>query len=453
MSRPAYDAIVLGAGIVGAACARALAGKKQRVAVVERDIIGGGATAAGMGHVVVMDDSAAQFALTRYSRQLWSELFEVLPADCECEACGTLWAAADAEEMDAVFVKKRSYEQAGVRAEVLDAAAIKDAEPHLRPGMAGGLRVPDDGVVYPPCVARWMIEQAQALGAELVLGNAAVTIDDGGVTLADGTRLAAGKIVVAAGMHASRLLRELPIRPRKGHLVITDRYPGFARHQIVELGYVKSAGAATGDSVAFNLQPRRTGQLLLAIRRRFGGNSLALAAADDRPRFTLHARFGANESNSCLDGTPRRHARQAAAYRPLLRCEERPSRNRARRLGDHYRDRHGGNDRSALSWPRPGDSAGALLARAVLAGEKNVNTTVSVLINEKPGKVSAGWTVAAALDFAGVNVLRKSVGGEPRGPMCGMGICFECRVTINGQSHQRACQTLCSEGMEIVTDA
>ena len=82
-----------------------------------------------------------------------------------------------------------------------------------------------------------------------------------------------------------------------------------------------------------------------------------------------------------------------------------------------------------------------------------MNTTVSVLINEKPGKVSAGWTVAAALDFAGVNVLRKSVGGEPRGPMCGMGICFECRVTINGQSHQRACQTLCSEGMEIVTDA
>ena len=273
MSRPAYDAIVLGAGIVGAACARALAGKKQRVAVVERDIIGGGATAAGMGHVVVMDDSAAQFALTRYSRQLWSELFEVLPADCECEACGTLWAAADAEEMDAVFVKKRSYEQAGVRAEVLDAAAIKDAEPHLRPGMAGGLRVPDDGVVYPPCVARWMIEQAQALGAELVLGNAAVTIDDGGVTLADGTRLAAGKIVVAAGMHASRLLRELPIRPRKGHLVITDRYPGFARHQIVELGYVKSAGAATGDSVAFNLQPRRTGQLLLGSSRQYDDDS------------------------------------------------------------------------------------------------------------------------------------------------------------------------------------
>ena len=134
---------------------RALAGRNLHVAVVESDIIGGGATAAGMGHVVVMDDSAAQFALTRYSRQLWGELFEILPADCECEACGTLWAAADAEEMDAVFTKKKAYEQAGVRAEVLDAAAIKDAEPHLRPGMAGGL----------PCrTTAWSIRPASPAG-------------------------------------------------------------------------------------------------------------------------------------------------------------------------------------------------------------------------------------------------------------------------------------------------
>lgn len=273
MTASAYDVIVLGAGIVGAACARALAARKLRVAVVESETIGGGASAAGMGHIVVMDDSAAQFALTRYSRRLWGEFLEDLPSDCEYEACGTMWVAADAEEMLAAAAKKDAYEKGGVCAELLDADSLENAEPNLRNGMAGGLRVPDDCVVYPPCVARWMIEQAQTCGIELYLPATAVKIDDENVILADGTRLAADKIVVAAGTLAGRLLPELPLRPRKGHLLITDRYPGFARHQLVELGYLKSAGAASGDSVAFNLQPRRTGQLLLGSSRQYDDDS------------------------------------------------------------------------------------------------------------------------------------------------------------------------------------
>ena len=67
----AFDVVIVGAGIVGAACADECAGSGMKVALVDGDCIGGGATAAGMGHVVVMDDSEAQFALTRYSQQLW----------------------------------------------------------------------------------------------------------------------------------------------------------------------------------------------------------------------------------------------------------------------------------------------------------------------------------------------------------------------------------------------
>ena len=65
MSGNAYDVVVIGAGIVGAACADECVGVGMRDAVVDADMIGGGATAAGMGHIVVMDDSDAQFALTR----------------------------------------------------------------------------------------------------------------------------------------------------------------------------------------------------------------------------------------------------------------------------------------------------------------------------------------------------------------------------------------------------
>ena len=61
----AYDVVIIGAGIVGAACADECARHGMRVALIDRDGVGGGATAAGMGHLVVMDDSDAQFALTR----------------------------------------------------------------------------------------------------------------------------------------------------------------------------------------------------------------------------------------------------------------------------------------------------------------------------------------------------------------------------------------------------
>ena len=143
------DAIVVGAGIVGAACARELTAAGLRVTVVEAGVVGGGATAAGMGHLAVMDDSEAQFALTSYSQSLWREL-------------------------------------------------------------------------------------------------------------------------------APELFPQLPVAPRKGHLLITDRYPGFVNHQLIELGYLKSAHSTASDSVAFNVQPRRTGQILIGSSRQFGVTETAV---------------------------------------------------------------------------------------------------------------------------------------------------------------------------------
>src|SRR5579864_4038385 len=95
-----YDVLILGAGIVGTACAYECAKAGMRVGVVEPKVLAGAATAAGMGHLVVLDDSPAQLALTRYSRELWRELCDELPPGVEYQECGTLWVAADAEEMD-----------------------------------------------------------------------------------------------------------------------------------------------------------------------------------------------------------------------------------------------------------------------------------------------------------------------------------------------------------------
>jgi D-hydroxyproline dehydrogenase subunit beta len=103
MSAATADVAIVGGGIVGAACARALTLDKFRVTLIECGDAGcGGATAAGMGHIVVMDDSEAQFALTGYSARLWTELRPALPETVEFASCGTLWIAADADELAAV---------------------------------------------------------------------------------------------------------------------------------------------------------------------------------------------------------------------------------------------------------------------------------------------------------------------------------------------------------------
>jgi D-hydroxyproline dehydrogenase subunit beta len=270
MSNATYDVVIVGAGIVGAACAYECVQRGMRVAIVDRDVIGGGATGAAMGHIVVMDDSDAQFALTRYSQSLWLELRPELPPEVEYEQCGTIWVAADESEMNEVLRKRAYYGHNAVAVQVLSSSDLERLEPNLRKGMAGGLLVPEDGVLYPPCATRFLMERALVKGATLCSGVTVSRIGHGKVHLSDSTSLSAANIVNAAGASSPALTPGIDVKQRKGHLVITDRYPGFIRHQLVELGYLKSAHTVTADSVAFNVQPRKNGQMLIGSSRQFG---------------------------------------------------------------------------------------------------------------------------------------------------------------------------------------
>jgi hypothetical protein len=78
---------------------------------------------------------------------------------------------------------------------------------------------------------------------------------------------------------------------------------------------------------------------------------------------------------------------------------------------------------------------------------------IRLRVDGHPVDVPAGSMVSAAVAIAGATKFRRSVTGEPRAPLCGMGICFECRVTINGRAHCKSCQIPCEAGMEVETDA
>ncbi len=275
MRTAVFDVAIAGAGIVGAACADECSKEGLSVVVIENEIVGGGATAAGMGHIVVMDDSEAQFALTHYSQKLWRHLSLELPQSAEYDECGTIWVAADQDEMDEVHRKQRFYEERGVPVEILDAQSLAKAEPNLREGLAGGLRVKSDAVTYPPAVALFLLQRAVDNGAALRTGKV-IELNSEGVRLEGGEIIRAKVTINAAGSWSPLLTPGIDVQKRKGHLLITDRYPGFLRHQLVELGYLQSAHSLTSDSVAFNAQPRRTGQILIGSSRQYGDESTAI---------------------------------------------------------------------------------------------------------------------------------------------------------------------------------
>lgn len=268
MIAESFDCVVVGSGIVGAACAARLSRSGMKVALVDGLGPGQGATAAGMGHIVVMDDSPEQFLLTQYSQELWRESAPLLPSAAEYEQCGTLWVAADQEEMEEVARKDTYYRAHGLATAILERDALLAMEPELTPELAGALLVAADAVVYAPAVALWLAADAAAHGAQVIAGEV-MAIGDGTALLRDGRRLKARRIVNAAGDRSAELTAGIPVKKRKGHLAITDRYPGMLRHQIVELGYLKSAHSIATDSVAFNVQPRRTGQVLIGSSRQF----------------------------------------------------------------------------------------------------------------------------------------------------------------------------------------
>lgn len=277
------DVVVIGAGIVGAACAHELAAQGLDVMVIERAGAGGGVTAAGMGHIVVMDDTPAEFALSAWSRSLWLELAPRLDASHAFVRCGTLWIAADEEELTLAHERQRALQGAGVACSMLDARQLREAEPGLRDDLVGGMIVHDDAVAYAPTVAAWLLAQPTHDRMKRPIrcrtNTHATHVDHAGVHLAGGEIVATGAVLMANGLQAAELMPRLPLQAKKGHLLITDRYPGTIRHQILELGYITSAHNTSGTSVAFNVQPRPTGQVLIGSSRQLDSTDPAVEPA------------------------------------------------------------------------------------------------------------------------------------------------------------------------------
>lgn len=282
------DAVVVGAGIVGAACAYALAIRGLSVVLVERDAPARGASGACEGNLVLWDrPTVPDLLLTRWSHRRWealsAELLVATGLDIEFDRKGSLMIAQDEATLIAAQSRCAWLSEQGVAHEWLDAAALHEAEPDLAPAIEHGALFPGDSQIEPRIATAALVAGARAHGAAVLLHEPVTSIelrDDGrrAVVATDKHLIETPHLVVAAGVWSRRLLAgivDLPVAARKGQIAVVAA-PIRVRHKVMEAGYAGTVASGDGGlQIAAVVESTRSGSILL-------GSSRLVTDPDDR---------------------------------------------------------------------------------------------------------------------------------------------------------------------------
>ncbi|MDH6606488.1 glycine/D-amino acid oxidase-like deaminating enzyme [Streptomyces sp. SAI-208] len=282
------DVVVVGAGMVGAACALYAARAGLDVIVVDRGPVAGGTTGAGEGNLLVSDkEPGPELGLALLSGRLWADLAEEVGGAIEYELKGGVVVAAGPDGLEALEKLATGQRAAGVEAERVDADRLRELEPHLAPGLAGGVLYPQDAQVMPTLAAARLL---RASGARLFTGAAVTEVLVGAGGAVRGVRTGRGEIhaphvVNAAGTWGGELAAlagaDLPVLPRRGFVLVTEPLPRLVRHKVYAADYVADVAS---DSAALQTSPVVEGTaagpvLIGATRERVGfDRSLSLPA-------------------------------------------------------------------------------------------------------------------------------------------------------------------------------
>jgi glycine/D-amino acid oxidase-like deaminating enzyme len=316
-------AIVMGAGIIGAACARELALAGLPVTLLDRDGAAGATTAHGEGNILLSDKGPGpELRLARLSRRLWPAMVtDSVPGDgAEWETKGGIVVATTDEGARALTEFAAGQRAAGVRAEPLDPATLSAAEPHLTRDVTAAVHYPEDAQVQPAGAASVLMRAALRAGATLrtgceVLG--AVTRKERltAIRTTDGV-LEADLFVNAAGPWAGELGRRLgapvDVRPRRGEILVTAPLPPTVFHKVYDADYVGAVGSDAEELQASAVvESTRAGTVLLGSSRRAAGFDGRL-----RPEVLSVIAGRALRLFPCLSGVP--VMRAYGGFRPYV---------------------------------------------------------------------------------------------------------------------------------------
>ncbi|MFF9402620.1 NAD(P)/FAD-dependent oxidoreductase [Streptomyces sp. NPDC014744] len=278
LTKHSVDTVIIGAGVVGAACAYYAARAGLTVAVVDRGPVVGGTTGAGEGNLLVSDkEPGPELDLALHSVGLWRELAALLPQEIEYEAKGGLVVAPDPASLDALRHFAEGQGKAGVEAAEVGPADLPGLEPHLAPGLAGAFHYPQDAQVQPAQAAARLLA---ASGATVYPGEEVTGFVRSGDAVCGvrtpRRRLLAPAVVNAAGTWAGAVAElagsSLPVLPRRGFVLVTEPLPRVVRHKVYAADYiadVASGSAALQSSAVVEGTP--SGPVLIgASRERVG---------------------------------------------------------------------------------------------------------------------------------------------------------------------------------------
>lgn len=286
------DVIVIGGGVIGCASAYFLSQAGLNVALIERGGIGSGTSSHCEGNVLVHDKMPGyDSSLARRSQQLFSEVIGTLEGDVGWRQPGSLLVAESDEELAAATDFAGRMREQGIPVDVLDADSLRRMEPQLAPDLAGGLFFPTDASLNPLLLCATLVDTIRRAGATVLTHTEVIGIDrdkKGAVcsVLTDRGRLVTGSVVNAAGVWAPAVGRmvdlDIPIQPRQGQILVSERTALPARRSIVEFGYLmakfgnrsyrRNISPEMEDyNIAFVYEPTEAGNFLIGSSRRFTG--------------------------------------------------------------------------------------------------------------------------------------------------------------------------------------
>ncbi|MGW2343087.1 NAD(P)/FAD-dependent oxidoreductase [Streptomyces sp. NPDC001661] len=279
-------AVILGAGIVGAACARELAHEGCAVTVVDRGRPAAATTAHGEGNILVSDKGPGpELELAQLSGRLWpqivgemSERASGVGALTEWDPKGGIVVATTDDGARELTRFAESQRAAGVRAEALDAASLAAAEPYVTREHTAAIHYPDDAQVQPSGAAAALLADALRAGATLRPHceiHAAVTRSGRltAVRTGDGDLIEADLFINAAGPWAgelsTRLGAPIDVRPRRGDVLVTTPLPPTVFHKVYDADYVGAVGSSAEDlQTSAVVESTRGGSVLIGSSRR-----------------------------------------------------------------------------------------------------------------------------------------------------------------------------------------